>query len=119
MHRPRRIAAALALVAALALAGCGGASGDAVPGLGTLSLVNASHLTQAPAAIDEFFLVPQGASSNPSNQLAAPVDPGGIVIVGLYPEGTYDAALVLEGGFLVPMNGVEIRPDEPTTLTYP
>lgn len=116
--RPALRLVGMALVG-LALAGCGGGAAEATPGVGTLSVVNASHLTQAPATIEQVLLVPSGASLSPANQLSAPVAPGGIVIVGLYPAGLYDAALVLEGGFLVAFNGVEIRSGEPTTLTYP
>lgn len=116
----RRHGFSLASLLLLVLAGCGGGgAGPAGPGFGTLTLSNASHLTMAPATIEQFLFVPQGGGGVAQNLLTAPVDPGGIVIVGLFQEGTYDGVAVLTGGFAVNFVGVEISADAPTTLSYP
>jgi len=88
-------------------------------GIGTLVLANATDLGMAPLTIERFFFVPSGSGETPANRISAPVEPGGIVIVGLFPAGTYDGLATVTGGFGVPFNDVEIVANQPTTLTLP
>ena len=121
--RTRRPAARLALAGLVAglllLTGCGGGQGDGEAGLGTVSLLNQTDLGQAPLVVEAFFLAPVGEADPGENLLAAAVDPGGVVIVGLFPPGTYNAVAVLEGGGQINFPPAEVTPGQPTNFVVP
>lgn len=120
--RSLRLLRALLLVAAtLPLAACGGSAGSSagVGGLGTVTLVNNSHLGMAPTTIEQFFFLPAGSNQTPLNLLREPIVPGAQAIVGLFPEGTYNGVAVISGGFGINFNDIEVMPNQPTTLTVP
>lgn len=96
----------------LLLAGCGGAAGasDALPG--TVSVLNQTDQGMAPLVVEQFFLEPV-TGGNAGNRLGSTIQPGGIVILGLFPAGFYNASAVLEGGVNVNWVNEEVRPGEP------
>ena len=112
-------AAAPALVCALILAACGGGSGGGDGGLGTVSLANQTDLGQAPLIVEEFYLAPVGDPNPGQNLLAQSVQPGGIVIVGLFPAGMYNGVAVLEGGGQINFPPMQVVPDQPTDFVVP
>lgn len=89
------------------------------PGLGTVSVVNDSDLGSNPLTVLEFYLAPEGSPDPGPNRLVAPVPPGGIVIVGLFPEGLYAAAAVLEGGGQIVFPATQVRAEQPTDFVIP
>lgn len=115
------VAAALLPVPLLLLGGCGGSSGGAagVGGLGTVTLVNDSHLGMAPTTIQQFFFLPAGSNQTPVNLLREPIVPGAQAIVGLFAEGTYNGVAVISGGFGINFNDIQVVTNQPTTLTVP
>ncbi len=120
--RLARLLTTIAVVAALApLSGCGGSAGGsaAVGGLGTVTLVNDSHLGMAPTTIQQFFFLPAGSNQTPINLLREPIVPGAQAIVGLFAEGTYNGVAVISGGFGINFNDVLVVSNQPTTLTVP
>lgn len=114
----RIVAAGLSLVL-LGAAACGGAGGPGQPGTGTVSVRNESHLGQAPVTVEAFYLRPNGDTDPGDNLLHAPVQPGGVVIVGLFPAGLYDAVVVLDNGGSLPFLEVRVARDAPTNFVIP
>ena len=109
----------LVLVALLALPACGGGSGDRQPVPGTVALLNQSDQGMAPVTIEQFFLEPVGASGNSGDRLSATVEPGGVVIVGLFPAGLYNAVAVLDTGGSIVWNDEEIFAGQPKNFIVP
>jgi hypothetical protein len=127
--RPPRIALELrvagllvgCLVHALLAAGCGGGAGGAGAGgttPATVALRNETDLGMAPLVVEEFFLDPVGAPSS-GNRLPSTVLPGGVVILGPFPPGLYNATAVLEGGTNVNWVDEELLPGEPKNFIVP
>lgn len=108
----------LALLLTLGTA-CGGGESQRVPEPGTLSVVNNSDQGMAPVTVTSFFFVPAAGGTSPTDLLEAPINPGGVVIVGQFQEGLYNGVAVLDVGGQVPFNDVEMKPGEPTTLVIP
>lgn len=104
---------------ALGVGACGGGPGVPIPGLGTVSVVNQTDLGSAPLTVAEFYLAPAGASDPGPNRLPIPVPPGGVVIIGLFPEGDYDAVAVLEGGGQINFPTTAVRAEQPTDFVIP
>jgi len=107
------------LALGLLLTGCGGSAGDRTLEAGTVALLNQSDLGQAPLTIEQFFLQPIDVREAGPNLLHASLPPGGVVILGLYPPGAYNAIAVLEGGLNVNFQDVEVRPGQPTNFIVP
>ena len=103
----------------LLLAGCGGGDGSRGASLGTVALLNETDQGQAPLVVDEFYLAPVGAPDPGSNLLAQSVQPGGLVIIGLFPPGTYNGVAVLEGGSQINFPPMAVVPDQPTNFVIP
>lgn len=101
------------------LAGCGGGDGPGIPPLGTVALVNQTDQGQAPLVVDEFYLAPVGEVDPGQNLLAQSVQPGGLVIIGLFPPGTYNAVAVLEGGSQINFPPMAVVQDQPTNFVIP
>lgn len=114
-HLLGRVARPLALVALLLLLapGCGGSSGGGPEAPGTVAILNQTDQGQAPRIVEQFFLEPVGGGPTVGNRLKGVVPPGGVVIVGLFPPGLYNATAVLEGGVNQNWVDEEIRPGEP------
>lgn len=114
------LAAALVLCAlCVALGGCGSGSGADDPRLGTVIVRNETDQGQAPLTVVEFYLQPVGVADAGPNRLMAHVPPGGIVIVGLFPEGLYNAEAILESGPSVRFQDVEVRANQPANFVVP
>jgi len=114
------LAPLLAILALLALLpGCGAREGLAALDLGTVSLVNQTDVGMAPLVVTAFFLAPVGQSSPGPNRLTQDLQPGGIIVVGLFPAGTYNAVAVLEGGLNINFPAREVRAGEPTNFVIP
>ncbi len=109
----------LLLSICLLLGSCGGAPGVPQPQFGTVFLLNQSDQGQAPLTVTGFFIQPAGTPDPGPNRLQADVLPGGVVIVGLFPPGLYDAVAVLETGPQVVFTDVEVRTNEPTNFIVP
>lgn len=113
-----RIALWAACVAAC-LPGCGGADGLGELGVGTVAVLNTSDQGMAPLVITEFYLSVAGSGVPGPNRLAQPVQPGGVVILGPFPAGLYDAVAVLQVGGNVVFMDREVRAGEPTNFVIP
>ena len=111
--------ALLSLACACALGACGDSGGPRAPQLGTVSIVNETDQGMAPLTVEQLFLRPVGEVDPGENLLEASVPPGGIVIVGLFPPGLYNATAVLQGGSAIQYMDIEVRPNEPTNLVIP
>jgi hypothetical protein len=107
------------LALALFLASCGGSGGAQEVELGTVALRNESNLGMAPLTIEQFFLQPVGVTDAGSNRLSATLPPGGTVIVGLFPPGLYNGVAVLQGGFNVNFQDMEVRAGQATNFIVP
>lgn len=120
-HRARQLVVRclVPLLALALLCSCGGGDGDGNRGLGTVSLVNQTHLGQAPLVVEQFFLAPVGEVQPGDNLLNQAVQPGALVIVGLFPAGSYNAVAVLDGGGQINFPVAEVRPGEPTDFVVP
>jgi hypothetical protein len=117
-----RAAAAVLLIAVVGLgafAGCGGGPGIDEPRLGTVSVRNETDQGQAPLTVVEFYIQPVGSPDPGPNRLMADVPPGGVVILGLFPEGLYNAEAVLDNGASVRFMDVEVRANAPTNFVVP
>ena len=110
---------ALLLLAVLPIPACGGGEGSPNGALGTVALRNETDQGMAPLTVTEFFLAPSGHVGPVDNLLAQPVGPGGVVILGLFPEGTYDAVAVLSSGLNVNFVDQVLAPDQPLTFVIP
>jgi len=113
------IVVSLALLVASSLAGCGGGGESRDADLGTVALLNQTDLGQAPLIIQAFFLAPVGETDPGDNLLAGSVEPGGVVIVGLFPAGMYNAVAVLDGGGQINFPPAEVFPGQPTNFIVP
>ena len=107
------------LVTAVLFAGCGGGEGVDVPALGTVSLRNETDQGMAPQTVTQFFLVPVGEVAPGPNLLNQPADPGAVVILGLFPEGRYNAVAVLASGLNVNFMDRAVAADQPTNFIIP
>ncbi|MDA1193991.1 MAG: hypothetical protein O2894_02295 [Planctomycetota bacterium] len=117
--RPHRLGGLFLLaVALLPLVACGGGQGDPLQVVGTVALRNETDVGMAPQVVTQFFLTPT-AGGPTTNLLTQDVDPGAVVILGLFPVGTYDAVAVLASGGSVVFLDREIRADQPTTFVVP
>ena len=119
---PARSARRLGWLTALSvclLAGCGTSADERLPDLGTVSLLNQTDLGMAPLIVEAFFLAPVGETNPGNNLLATAVPPGGIVIVGLFPPGRYNAVAVLDGGGQINFPPAEVIPGQPTNFIVP
>ena len=117
--RLRAIGVLLALVlGASATAGCGGGQDAALPAprLGTLSFANETDQGSLAFTVVQLFVQQRGVPAAPVNLLAEPVAPGGLVIVGQFPEGLYDVLAVVESNLSVPFNDVALVANQPTTI---
>lgn len=99
--------------------GCGGSGGDGGGSPGTVAILNQTDLGQAPLTVEEFFLEPVGGGPSAGNRLTGTVPPGGVVILGLFPPGLYNATAVLEGGVNQNWINEEIRAGEPKNFVIP
>jgi len=84
-----------------------------------VALLNQSDQGTAPLTIEQFFLQVSGRRDAGPGLLSASLPPGGVVIVGLFPAGLYNAVAVLEGGLNVTFMDIEVRPGEPTNFVVP
>lgn len=102
----------------LGSAACGGGGGadDALPG--TVAVLNQSDLGMAPLVVEQFFLEPVAGGAT-GNRLRTTIPPGGVVILGLFPAGLYNASAVLEGGGSINWLNEEVRPGEPKNFVIP
>lgn len=107
------------LTLALLLASCGGSGAEQAVELGTVALRNETNLGMAPVTIEQFFLQPVGVVNAGSDHLSTSVPPGGVVIVGLFPPGLYNGIAVLEGGFNVNFQDMEVRAGQATNFVVP
>lgn len=103
----------------LPLGACGGGEGLDVPAFGTVALVNQTDQGMAPQTVTQFFLVPVGQVAPGPNLLTQPADPGAVVILGLFPEGRYNAVAVLAGGLNVNFLDREVVGGQPTNFVIP
>ncbi|MDF1702643.1 MAG: hypothetical protein P1V36_15950 [Planctomycetota bacterium] len=120
---PLRRALTLGLLGGLLaglLQGCGGGgAGDDPLALGTVSLRNESDLGMAPLTVTQFFLVPVGEVAPGTNLLSQPAAPGAVVILGLFPAGTYNAVAVLSSGLNINFLDRTVVAGQPTTFVIP
>ena len=116
---PRWLPVLLLAGVVLLLAGCGGGAGTDEPGLGTVALRNETDQGMAPQVVTAFWLVPAGSGDPGPNRLAQDLEPGGVVILGLFPAGTYDAIARLASGFDVQFQGHVVVAGEATTFVVP
>lgn len=118
--RARRLLVGLLLVGLfLATTSCGGGQGTPGQDVGTVALLNQSDLGMAPLVITEFYFQPVGVGGLASNLLTQDLQPGGIVIVGLFPEGLYNAVAVLELGGTISFLDVPVTAGQPTNIVIP
>lgn len=110
---------AILLVAVPVLGGCGGGDGGPLEALGTVALRNETDQGMAPLTVTQVFLAPAGTGAPGDNLLAQPVGPGGVVILGLFPAGSYDAVAVLSSGLNVNFVDQVVAADQPLTLVIP
>jgi len=106
-------------VLACASGGCGDRTGDTGPQLGTVAVLNQTDLGTAPLTVEAFFLEPVGTSASGGNRLVDTIPPGGVVIVGLFPPGLYNATAVLEGGLNINWVDEVIQAGEPKNFVIP
>ncbi len=107
------------LLLPLAPACGGGGGGDAAPSLGTVAVRNETDQGMAPLVVTQFFLVPVGDPGPGPNLLGQALDPGGVEIVGLFPEGLYNAVAVLASGANVTFVDRQVTAGQPTTFVVP
>ena len=62
---------------------------------------------------------PVGEVDPGDNLLTQAVQPGALVIVGLFPVGNYNAVAVLDGGGQINFPVAEVRAGEPTNFVLP
>ena len=118
MRQAACLPSVLLLLCAL-LGGCGGGDGSANADLGTVSLLNQTDLGMAPLVVTEFYMAPVGESDPGGNLLPLAVQPGGVVIVGLFPAGTYNAVAVLESGPQINFPPTQVQAGQPTNFIVP
>ncbi len=107
------------LLVCVLLGGCGGGDGSASADLGTVSLLNQTDLGMAPLVVEAFYLAPVGETNPGANLLLLPVQPGGLVVVGLFPAGTYNAVAVLDTGAQINYPPTQVQAGEPTNFIVP
>jgi hypothetical protein len=113
------ITMAIGLAVCLLLPACGPGGGSGGQRVGTVAIVNDSDQGMAPVSVEEFYLQPVGTMDPGSNLLAEDVLPGGVVLVGLFPPGFYNAVAVLDVGGNITFMDVEVRAGEPTNFVIP
>lgn len=114
-----RTAAALLPLLPLFLAACGGGAGAKAPNYGTVSIQNETDGSQAPQTVVAFYMQPMGVTDAGLDLLRAPIPPGGVVIVGHFPPGLYDAEVVLSIAANLVFRELEVRAGEPTNIVVP
>ena len=114
----RHLAVHLAFaLAALGLSACGGGEpSTGVAPAGTVALANETDQGVLPLTVEQIFVRPAGAVEPAQNLLSEPVAPGGLVILGRFPQGQYDVVAVVEGNLQWAQNGVVVVAGQPTTL---
>lgn len=100
-------------------AGCGGGGGSSDLAVGTVSLLNQTDLGSAPLVVTEFYMAPVGESNPGANLLPLSVQPGSVVIVGLFPAGIYNAVAVLESGGQINYPPATVVAGQPTNFVIP
>lgn len=111
--------ALLVLAGGVVLGGCGGGSGNGGAGApGTVALRNETDQGMAPLTIEQFFLEPVGSGIS-SNRLPTTLPPGGVVIIGLFPPGLYNASAIIEGGGAITWMDEEIVAGQPKNFVIP
>jgi len=81
-------------------------------------VLNQTDLGMAPLVVEHFFLESVSGGSA-GNRLRSTIPPGGVVILGLFPPGLYNATAVLEGGVNLHWVDEEVRPGEPKNFVVP
>lgn len=116
--RMRAAAAWLLCLAWVALAAAcgGGEGGSGGPAFGIVSLDNRSDEGQAPVTVVSFVMQSDDMDAPTDNLLLAPVPPGGVVILGQFEPGTYDAVALLDTSLSVVFTDMEVRGDQSTTF---
>jgi hypothetical protein len=82
-------------------------------------LRNETDLGQAPLTVTALFVAPSGSGDPGPNLLTSPVPPGGVVIVGMFAEGAYDAVAQVDVGGNITFQDVLVEAEQPTTLVIP